>query len=213
MASARRSCEGPLFQLLPFLERPRASFYLAPSFSLGLGQSADHSNAPYRNYDCRHCHVTARTARSRINETASKSRPPPALPSLSALHFACSATPGDLPPSIPDIRFPSVARSASRSHFWTVSLISLSFTRDSPPCDRLPLVSPPYLTASPSDPSLPLPGPALTISMYRGSTCLALSELILISRNIVYTNGIENYLETELYLFVILSVDELIINL
>lgn len=97
--------EGPLFQPLPrsapFSERPRASFIsLAPSlslsFSLGLGQSADRSNAPYRNYDCRHCHVTARTARSRINETASKSLPPPALPS-SALHFACSVTPGDLP--------------------------------------------------------------------------------------------------------------------
>lgn len=145
MASARRSyARRPLSRSAPFSERPRASSIslsvsLFLPFSLGLGQSADHRNAPYRNYDCRHCHVTARTARSRINETASKSRPPPALPSPPALHFACSATPGDLSPSFPDIRFPFVARSASRSHFQSVSLISLSSTRDSPPCDRLPL--------------------------------------------------------------------------
>lgn len=115
--------------------------------SLGLGRSADHSNAPYHNYDCRHCHVTARTVRSRINETASKTRDR-RLPSP-ALHLARSATPAASPSprhSLP-LRCSGVSRSLSLSR----SLSRCRSSRDSAPCDRPPLVSPPfpYLTLTP----------------------------------------------------------------
>jgi len=125
--------------------RPRAlslALDLAISFSLTLfsqrlfGWSADHSIAPYRNYNYRHCHVTARTARSRINETTSKSWPPPAP----ALHIARSATPMRHPPPFGHLLL--LRRlDTSRSHLRTISSVPLSlsfFLFDSPPCDWPP---------------------------------------------------------------------------
>lgn len=103
------------------------SLFLYPFLS-GSAWSADHSIAPYRNYDYRHCHVTARTARSRINETASKSRPPPPAP---ALHIARSATPVRHPPlygqpaSPPSPRAPTFERPR---RFLSLSLSSLRFS-------------------------------------------------------------------------------------
>lgn len=168
------------------------------SLSLSLLGSVDQLiTATHRTAITTAAIVTSRRALLAAGSTrlpASRDHRLPSLPP--ALHFACSATPGDLPffsrhPLPPPLLGISCAPTFGQSR-W---LLSLSFTRNSPPCDRLPLVSPPYLTASPSDPSLPLPGTAL--SMYRGSTCLALSELTLVSRVIICTNGIKNYSETK----------------
>lgn len=168
-----------------FLSLALFSFYFSLSLSLGLGQSADHSNAPYRNYDYRHYHVTARTVRSRINETARESPRttiyPPTLPlHLSRCpHAASNASHHSCVPPLP-VTFASPSSLDSRDLALvpvTLYLLALSlslllalFLCDSPPHDQPPRFSPPfpYLMAFPSRFSSSVPGTAL--EMHDGST-------------------------------------------
>lgn len=197
--------EGPLFQPLPrsasFSERPRASFIsLAPSLSLSLSLSGSVNQliaATHRTAITTAAIVTSRRALLAAGSTrlpASRYHRLPSLPLRCTLRVP---SPPAISPSSPDIRSP-LRRSECLALPLSGNLVDFSLfhsrfssvrstpTRFATLPDGIPLWS-----------ILPLSGTAL--SMYRESTCLALSKLALVSRIIVCTNIIKNYLETKLY--------------